>query len=94
MIEFEWDEQKNSSNQRKHGLSFEEAARVFLDPLCLRQQDRYENGEERWQALGAVNGVAVLLVAHTQRDSEGGEVIRIISARRATKVERRFYEQG
>ena len=54
MIEFEWDEQKNSSNQRKHGLSFEEAARVFFDPLCLRQQDRYENGEERWQALGAV----------------------------------------
>ncbi|WP_407074461.1 BrnT family toxin [Psychrobacter sp. CAL346-MNA-CIBAN-0220] len=94
MIEFEWDEQKNSSNQRKHGLSFEEAARVFLDPLCLRQQDRYENGEEGWQALGAVNGVAVLLVAHTQRDSEGGEVIRIISARPATKVERRFYEQG
>lgn len=94
MIEFEWDEQKNSSNQRKHGLSFEEAARVFFDPLCLRQQDRYENGEERWQALGAVYGVAVLLVAHTQRDSEGGEVIRIISARRATKAERRYYEQG
>lgn len=54
MIEFEWDEQTNSSNQRKHGLSFEEAARVFFDPLCLRQQDRYENGEERWQALSAV----------------------------------------
>ena len=94
MIEFEWDEQENSSNQRKHSLSFEEAARVFFNLFYLRQQDQYKNGEERWQALGAVNGVAVLLVAHTQRDSEGGEVIRIISTRRATKAERRLYEQG
>ena len=54
MIEFEWDEQKNSSNQRKHGLSLEKAARVFLDPLSLCQQYRYENGEERWQALSAL----------------------------------------
>ncbi len=66
----------------------------FLDPLCLRQQDRYENGEERWQALGTIDGTAVLLVAHTQTDIDGGEVIRIISARRATKSERRQYEQG
>lgn len=94
MIEFEWDEQKNSSNQQKHGLSFEIAARVFFDPLCLRRQDRYEHGEERWQALGEVGGTTVLLVAHTQRDISGGEVIRIISARRATKAERRFYEHG
>lgn len=94
MIEFEWDEQKNSSNQQKHGLSFEIAARVFFDPLCLRRQDRHENGEERWQAIGEVNGLAVLLVAHKQSDIDGGEIIRIISARRATKAERRFYEQG
>ncbi|WP_201604251.1 BrnT family toxin [Psychrobacter submarinus] len=93
-ITFEWDEQKNIINQRKHRLSFEAATRVFLDPLCLRQQDRYENGEERWQALGTVDGTAVLLVAHTQTDIDGGEIIRIISARRATKIERRLYEQG
>ena len=92
-IRFEWDEQKNITNQRKHRLSFE-AAWVFLAPLCLRQQDRYENGEERWQALDTVDGTAVLLVAHTQTDIDGGEVIRIISARRATKSERRQYEQG
>lgn len=53
MIELEWDEQENSSNQRKHGLPFEEAAHVFPDPLSLRQQDRYENGEEPRQALSA-----------------------------------------
>ena len=92
MIEFEWDEQKNIINQQKHSLSFEEAARVFLDPLCLRRQDRYEDGEERWQAIGKVNGIALLLVAHTQREIKNGEIIRIISARRATKVERKSYE--
>ena len=54
-IRFEWDEQKNITNQRKHRLSFEAAIRFFLDPLCLRQQDRYENGKERRQALGIVN---------------------------------------
>lgn len=54
MIEFEWDEYKNTGNRRKHDLSLEEAACVFLDPLCLRQQDRYENGDARWQALNAV----------------------------------------
>ena len=94
MIEFEWDEQKNISNRLKHRLSFEEAARVFFDPFCLRRQDRFENGEERWQAIGEVNGVTLLLVAHTQRDVEGGEIICIISARRATKAERRCYEFG
>ena len=93
-INFEWDEQKNIINQQKHGVSFEVAARVFHDPLCLRRQDRYEHGEERWQALGEVDGTTVLLVAHTQRDIDGGEVIRIISARRATKHERRSYEHG
>ena len=94
MIEFEWDEQKNISNQLKHSISFTEAAQVFLDPLCLRKQDRYENAEQRWQAIGEINGVALVLVAHTQKELEGGEVIRIISARRATKAERKYYEHG
>lgn len=64
---FTWDEDKNLSNQRKHGVSFELAARVFLDPLHLSVQDRVENGEQRWQTLGRIGGVAVVLVGHTFR---------------------------
>ena len=55
---FTWDEDKNLSNQRKHGVSFELAARVFLDPLHLSVQDRVENGEQRWQTWGLIGGVA------------------------------------
>jgi uncharacterized DUF497 family protein len=62
---FTWDEDKNLSNQRKHGLSFELAARVFLDPLHLSVQDRVEGGEQRWQTMGQIGDVAVVLVAHT-----------------------------
>jgi len=96
---FTWQEAKNLSNQRKHdGLSFEIAARVFLDPLHLSVQDRIEDGEQRWQTLGQVGSVAVLLVAHTFTE-EGPtdapvEVIHIISARRATRKERMRYEEG
>lgn len=95
---FAWDEAKNRSNQRKHdGIAFEEAAYVFRDPLRLTRQDRVEGGEERWQTIGVVRGVTVLLVAHTitEEDDDGDpvEVIRIISARRATARERRHYEQ-
>lgn len=97
-IRFAWDETKNRSNQRKHdGIAFEMAAQVFRDPLRLTRQDRIEDGEERWQTLGVVHGVTVLLVAHTitEDDDEGEpvEVIRIISARRATPRERKRYEQ-
>lgn len=73
------------------------AVQVFRDPFRLTRQDRIENGEERWQTLGVVHGVTVLLVAHTitEDDAEGEavEVIRIISARRATPRERKRYEQ-
>lgn len=94
---FTWDEDKNLSNQRKHGLSFELAARVFLDPLHLSVQDRVENGEQRWQTLGQIGDVAVVLVAHTFTEEgptdEPVEVIRIISARPATRRERTRYEE-
>lgn len=55
-------------------------------------QDGFENGEERWQTLGMVQGQLLLLVTHTIQDSESGEVIRLISARRADSKERRHYE--
>ncbi len=91
---FEWDEVKNLSNQKKHQISFETAKLVFEDPHHLSRQDRHEGGEERWQTLGCINGIAVLLVAHTVRNLSGHETIRIISARKATKTERLFYEQA
>ncbi len=92
-IRFEWDEPKNLSNQRKHGLSFEEAAQVFRDPMQVSFQDRIENGEERWQTLGLVRGVLLLMAAHTLREEgQASTVVRIISARRATRQERRIYE--
>ena len=93
-MRFTWDETKSISNRRKHGVSFEIAARVFLDPLHLSVQDRIKSGEQRWQTIGEVGGVAILLVAHTVIDDEGGEVIRIISARVATRRERKRYEEG
>jgi uncharacterized protein len=90
---FEWDPIKAASNLRKHGVSFPTAARVFADPCALVDQDRIENGEERWQAIGVVDGIVMLLVAHTVREQDKVEVICIISARLANRRERRRYEE-
>ncbi|MDR0673523.1 MAG: BrnT family toxin [Zoogloeaceae bacterium] len=94
---FEWDDRKAATNYRKHGIhQFAEAARVFYDPFSLSKQDRIENGEQRWQTIGIVGSSSLLLlVAHTARlEDEGIEVVRIISARRADRKERKRYEQG
>lgn len=92
---FEWDQAKNLSNQRKHGVSFEEAAQVFLNPLYLSWKERVQDGEQRWQTCGPVEGQSLLIVAHTiVEEFEDGreiEVVRIISARRAEAKERRRY---
>ena len=93
-INFEWDEAKAHANLKKHQVSFEIAARVFLDPLALSYQNRIENGEHRWQTLGMVNGCLLLLVAHTVRHDDNIEVIRIISARKADTKERKHYEEN
>lgn len=93
-LRFEWDAAKAAANLRKHGVSFELAVRVFADPLAISHQDRIEDGESRWQTLGRVDGMLLLLlVAHTVRDEDEGEVIRIISARAATRKEKRDHEQ-
>jgi uncharacterized DUF497 family protein len=94
MILFEWDEAKAEGNWRKHGVSFELAAQVFDDPYAMAEQDRIEEGELRWQTIGMVEGVVVLLVAHTVQDEEPDEIIRIISARKATKKERKCYDEN
>ena len=90
---FEWDPTKAANNLRKHGVSFQTAARVFTDPYALVELDRLENGEERWQTIGVVEGVLMLMVAHIGREQDDIEVIRIISARRADRRERRRYEE-
>lgn len=94
-VRFEWDEAKNLSNQRKHGLSFEKASAVFLDPLCVTVQDRVEDGELRWRTMGNVGDLIIVTVAHTvseeTADGRWVDVFRIISAR-ATRKEKRRYE--
>jgi len=92
-MEFEWDANKARSNLRKHGIRFEEAV-LFDDPRHLSRQDRYENGEYRWQTIGLVHGVIVIMVAHSVRFESRTEVIRIISARKADSKERNRYEYG
>ena len=91
--DFEWDEAKNLSNQKKHGISFEDAARVFRDRFVLLVPDGYEDGEERWRAYGEIGGAAIIMAAHTYRSRNGQEKIRIISARLATRYERQKYEK-
>jgi uncharacterized protein len=86
-LRFEWDEAKNLANRRKHGISFEEGAAVFRDPLYLTVQDRVDDGELRWLTFGMLKNMLLLVVAHTAKeeyDSRGKltEVVRIISARR------------
>ena len=93
-VEFEWDDAKNASNQKKHKISFETALHVFKDPFLLTKQDRFERGEYRWQAIGTISGQIVLLVPHTSNFEESTEIIRIISARNATAQEKREYEQN
>ena len=89
---FEWDPQKAASNVRKHrGVSFEEALTAFADPLSVTVADPdNEEGEQRWLLIGTSARGRAIVVVHAER----GENIRIISARNATKHERREYEEG
>ena len=93
-MKFEWDEAKNHANQIKHHVSFELAIEVFDDPLHRSIPDRIMEGEQRWQTVGLVGGIVLLIVAHTYRDDGDEEVVRIVSARKATRKERRDYESG
>lgn len=90
---FTWDELKDRGNRRKHGIGFDTAVRVFLDPLHLTHMDRITEGEERWQTIGRVGGVLLILVAYTVVD-EKEEILRMISARKVTRQERMEYEEA
>lgn len=90
-MKFEWDPQKADSNQKKHGVSFQEAASVFGDVLSITYPDPdHSVKENRFITVGMSRLGRVLIVAHTDRRGN----IRIISARKTTRQERRYYEEG
>ena len=92
MLRFEWDATKNTENKRKHRVSFEEAQTVFYDDraILIEDEDENEDNEERFLLLGLSATLRVLVVCHCYRAR--GQVIRLISARRATRSELRDYE--
>ncbi|NOX65753.1 MAG: BrnT family toxin [Chlorobi bacterium] len=89
-IRFEWDNTKNLNNIKKHKISFEEAKTVFFDENARVISDpEHSESEERLIILGISNKLKLLIVVHTYREND--EVIRIISARKATKTESKYY---
>lgn len=91
MLKFEWDTEKAASNLRKHGVSFDEAGSVFLDQLALSGPDPDHSVDElRYITIGMSRLGHLLAVSHTHRPG----TIRIIGARRVTRVERKIYEEG
>jgi len=90
-MKFEWDPKKARSNLRKHKVSFEEAATAMRDPMSATGVDPdHSVSEERFVTFGVSEGGRLLVVAHTEKD----DTIRIISAREASKGEKRIYEEG
>ncbi len=90
MLSFEWDEDKNRINQKKHKVSFEEAKTVFYDERALVIDDpEHSQEEERFIILGMSARANLYIVCHCYRSSDS--IIRIISARKATKTESSFY---
>ena len=89
-MRFEWDENKNRVNIRKHGINFADVADIFKHPVLMSLDGREDYGEERWLAVGWIKAVIGVVVYVERMD----DVIRIISARKATKSEVRRYEQG
>ena len=91
---FAWDAVKDRVNRRKHGVSFETAARVFEDPQAVSYRDRIVDDEERWHTVGQAAGITLILVVHTSEEENGEEKVRIISARKATPSERALYHSA
>jgi len=91
-LKFDWNPDKNKSNIKKHGVDFEEAKTVFQDEMALEIPDEeHSEDEERWIIIGLSSKTRELMVCHCYRN--GGNIIRIISARRATKHEIVLYER-
>ena len=89
-LRFEWDEEKNRENRRKHGVSFEEARTVFYDDNAVEfYDDEHSEWEDRFLLLGVSSRLRVLMVCQCLR--KGGNVVRIVSARKAAAIERKHY---
>ena len=88
-MEFEWDEAKNQCNIQKHGVSFELAQRIFEGPMLTAVDTRKDYGEGRFISIGTVDGIALIVVVHTDRK----ERVRLISARPASRKERQIYDE-
>jgi uncharacterized DUF497 family protein len=91
MVAYDWDDKKDAANQKKHGVTFQEAASVFKDPLLRIAEDNSQHyDEDRWLAIGQSEKRRGLLVVYCERFEEGeDEIIRIISARQLTPAEKR-----
>ena len=91
-MKFEWDKYKEKTNIQRHGITFEEASYVFADPFALNKYgSRHSEDEDRWILLGKTLNEIILVVVHTFRYYDGNELVRIISARKATKREKQAY---
>jgi uncharacterized DUF497 family protein len=91
MIKFEWDESKATSNLKKHQISFDEAKTVFFDEFGFQFYDEdHSSNEDRFLMLGMSSSTRLLIVCHCERNH--GAIIRIISARKATKRESAYYQ--
>ena len=91
-MKFEWDPQKERLNIQNHKVSFVDAGHVFADPWQLNLfDDEHSDDEERWIVIGMIPDSSVLLVVHTIRNFSDEQIVRIISARKATKRERETY---
>jgi uncharacterized protein len=87
-MQFEWDEDKNETNIRRHGIDFADIPTVFNAPMLTDLDDRIEYGEDRWMSIGILANLTVVII-WTERDTD---TIRLISARKANRYERQRYE--
>ncbi len=88
-MDFQWDENKNRGNIAKHGIGFETARLIFNGPTVDQFDNRNDYGEERIVSIGMIKNILILVVVHTDRDG----ITRLISARRAKRSERQYYEK-
>jgi uncharacterized protein len=89
-MSYEWDEAKNAANVAKHGIGFETASQIFDGPIVSAEDTRRDYGEIRWNSIGRVAEIAVVVVTHTNRHG----IVRIILARPANRTERKRYEEA
>ena len=91
-MQFEWDENKNKANIKKHSISFEVSVYVFSDKEAITiYDDEHSLEEQRWVTIGKIKNTSVIVVIHTYRIRDNYEFIRIISARKANKKEAKLY---